>query len=250
MATRSSISLQRENGEIVSVYCHWDGYPDYNGALLLEHYNTPEKIEELLALGDMSSLSENIAPQEGEKHSFDSPAAGVCVFYHRDREEPWDRVKPMIHSKFEDVVNYYDGCEYNYLFKDGKWYYGGWKDKQPKELNQKACGLEESPMDIDSLVEEIRKLDWTAEYDGSSLELQTYSPAGQHFVRYIDGSDVDELIRNIYVVHEDFDVSYETYLWLDSLGHGCNGAPYDMKELYEDMEWCKNALLELYEELV
>ena len=40
---------------------------------------------------------------------------------------------------------------------------------------------------------------------------------------------------------------YETYLWLDSDGHGKNGAPYDMKDLYEDMEACREIIYELYE---
>lgn len=34
------------------------------------------------------------------------------------------------------------------------------------------------------------------------------------------------------------DISYETYIWLDDMGHGKNGAPFDMKDCYEDMEWC------------
>lgn len=32
------------------------------------------------------------------------------------------------------------------------------------------------------------------------------------------------------------------YLWLDDEGHGSNGAPYDMKDVYEDMEWWKDSL--------
>ena len=39
--------------------------------------------------------------------------------------------------------------------------------------------------------------------------------------------------------HESFDVSEEAYLWLDNFGHGKNGAPYDMKDVYEDMEEAK-----------
>lgn len=35
-------------------------------------------------------------------------------------------------------------------------------------------------------------------------------------------------------------------MWLDSDGHGINGAPYDMKDVYEDMEACQNMILELY----
>ena len=34
--------------------------------------------------------------------------------------------------------------------------------------------------------------------------------------------------------------------WLDSEGHGKNGAPYEMKAVLEDMEWLENKLFELY----
>ena len=56
MSTRSRIGLKQANGQIKSIYCHWDGYPEGVGKTLKEHYNSPEKIEELLELGDISSL--------------------------------------------------------------------------------------------------------------------------------------------------------------------------------------------------
>ena len=56
------------------------------------------------------------------------------------------------------------------------------------------------------------------------------------------------------VIHADFcydnyDCSYEAYLWLDNTGHGTNGAPYDMKDVYEDMEACEKMIFELWESL-
>jgi len=56
MATRSTIAIQYEDGTIESVYCHNDGYLSGVGETLLENYTTPEKVEEILALGDHSSL--------------------------------------------------------------------------------------------------------------------------------------------------------------------------------------------------
>lgn len=50
MSTRSTIGI-KENGIIRSIYCHWDGYPENNGKILYEHYNSKEKVEELLRLG-------------------------------------------------------------------------------------------------------------------------------------------------------------------------------------------------------
>ena len=70
-----------------AVYCHYDGYLAYNGAMLLEYYNTKERVEELISLGNISSLREKITPEKGSTHSFDKPDKDVTVFYGRDRGE-------------------------------------------------------------------------------------------------------------------------------------------------------------------
>ena len=51
---------------------------------------------------------------------------------------------------------------------------------------------------------------------------------------------------NILSYYQDFDVSYETSLWIGSDGHGKNGAPYEIKDIYEDMEECHEFIMELY----
>lgn len=58
MATRSNIGIKLDNGSIEMIYCHWDGYLSYNGKILLEHYNTTEKVNELIKLGNISTLGE------------------------------------------------------------------------------------------------------------------------------------------------------------------------------------------------
>lgn len=60
------------------------------------------------------------------------------------------------------------------------------------------------------------------------------------------GNNIECFCNNIYDYYDNFDVSYETYLWLDSDGHGVNGAPYDMKDIYEDMAWCQNKIYDIY----
>ena len=79
------------------------------------------------------------------------------------------------------------------------------------------------------------------------LNFSRISPAGQDFSFDIDTeNDLDLFRNNIFSYFSDFDVSYETYLWLDNTGHGKNGAPYDMKDLYEDMQECEGYILQLY----
>jgi len=103
MSTRSNIALEYNDGSIDRIYCHWDGYPDNNGRILLENYTTAEQVSEMLDLGDMSSLEANI-------HE--------TIYYARDRDE--DIEKPKKFSSREDAKN--DMEEFLYIFtKDGEW---------------------------------------------------------------------------------------------------------------------------------
>lgn len=83
MSTNSRIGIKRLDGTEKYIYCHWDGYVEHNGLLLQLCYDTPEKIEKLLDLGDLSSLGEYL--ETDHPHSFDNPKPDVCIAYHRDR---------------------------------------------------------------------------------------------------------------------------------------------------------------------
>ena len=84
--------------------------------------------------------------------------------------------------------------------------------------------------------------------DNICFDFGKYSPAGQdfHVSAELEDMEIDTLMDNLNSRYADFDCSEETYLWLDSTGHGTNGAPYDMKDLYEDMEACQEMIMELY----
>lgn len=126
MGTRSRIGILNDDNTVTSVYCHWDGYPEHNGKILYNYYNTKEKILELLSYGNISSLGENI----GTAHDFNKPVSGICTFYGRDRGE--NDVLPFIS---ESEKCYYDnGEEYNYLYKDGKWFINDPWNNVTKEL--------------------------------------------------------------------------------------------------------------------
>lgn len=86
------------------------------------------------------------------------------------------------------------------------------------------------------------------EYDDySNLTFQKYSPCGQdYFMEIKTLNNADKCVDEIKNVLDNFDVSYETYLWLDESGHGKNGAPYDMRDLYEDMEAVEEMISKLY----
>lgn len=115
MSTRSAIIMKQ--GDIyVGIYCHYDGYPEGVGKVLLEHYSDPEKVARLIALGSISSLGERVEPL-GE-HSFDAPEEGTTVAYHRDRGEEWDEsVTPAAGASWKNVSAQIGRNGYVYVFE-------------------------------------------------------------------------------------------------------------------------------------
>ena len=86
MATRSNIAIVNQDKSISSIYCHFDGYPEYVGKILLNHYNNVGIINELMDLGNLSQLCEKLY-SDNNSHTFDKPEPGVCVAYGRERGE-------------------------------------------------------------------------------------------------------------------------------------------------------------------
>jgi hypothetical protein len=123
MATRSTIAIELPDGKVKQIYCHWDGYLDHNGKLLLNNYNDPLIAEELIDLGSISSLRETV----GEKHNFDDsyahddPRYKWTTFYGRDRGE-----KEVNYHLFHDFEHYkrdHQYEEFEYILRiDGHWY--------------------------------------------------------------------------------------------------------------------------------
>jgi hypothetical protein len=119
MATRSRIGIENEDGTVSSIYCHWDGYPDHNGKILVAHYSDREKLKELIDLGAISSLRKNLINTSGT-HSFESPQEDVTVAYHRDRGED------LQEARIDESIKAYaesDYEEYGYVFTK----YSEWK---------------------------------------------------------------------------------------------------------------------------
>ena len=131
MGTRSKIAIEDQDGKVRSIYCHWDGYPSHHGPILLEHYTTQEKVESLIELGAISSLAQETEIPEGVDHSFDNPAKGIVVAYHRDRDED---LAIESHSNVEAFVKS-DVEQYGYVFTAaGEWLFvNGHKDSYTRE---------------------------------------------------------------------------------------------------------------------
>jgi hypothetical protein len=143
MATRSTISIELDDGVIKQVYCHWDGYLAHNGKLLLEHYADPIVAEELITVGSISSLRETT----GEQHSFDERYDATdarskwTTFYGRDRGE--EDAGYHMFKNFDDYVVNHQYEEYEYILRnDGLWYV--------------AAGNEVYVLLTDAIAEELR----------------------------------------------------------------------------------------------
>lgn len=137
MATRSNIGIVNDDGSVTGIYCHWDGYTENVGKLLLKHYNNSGIVNELMDLGNLSYLDKNLYCEDNN-HSFENPADGVCVAYGRDRGEKNADSKSFTNiSEFEKYANR-TTADYQYLFNNGKWQYrnhnGTWN-----ELTARVC---------------------------------------------------------------------------------------------------------------
>ena len=123
MSTRSKIGIINTDGSIDAIYCHSDGYPSHQTAILLDSYYSEERIRELINLGDISYLGHNIKPLTPE-HTFDRPDPDTVIAYHRDRDEDWGDVSPRHYAtKKEFLRNLYEPFAYLSKCKTQTWEY-------------------------------------------------------------------------------------------------------------------------------
>ena len=111
MSTRSRIGIELKNGSVLSVYHHWDGYPEWLGRILKTHYNTREKVAELIDGGDMSSCwTDTPFDYDGKASKY-----GPNYYSYRGDDSP-----PRLDANKYDYLA--DGEEYAYLYTlKGEW---------------------------------------------------------------------------------------------------------------------------------
>ncbi len=122
MSTRSLICMKLKDDQYKAIYCHSDGYLTFNGAMLYDHYQDKNKIEELLNLGHISCLGSIVNPDPRFPHDFDYSKRqdDVVVAYGRDRG---DKKQEAHICSLQDLKDW-DWIEYIYIFNDkGKWEY-------------------------------------------------------------------------------------------------------------------------------
>jgi hypothetical protein len=120
MGTRSRIGIQLSDDSILSVYHHWDGYPTWLGRILKTHYNTKEKVSELIDGGDMSCAwtkerwtGKELAPYV--KEIKEEEEYGPQYYAQRGDDCP-----PHLDNNVAEYLS--DGEEYAYIFTPtGEW---------------------------------------------------------------------------------------------------------------------------------
>lgn len=124
MSTRAIIAIEEERDRFAAVFLHFDGYLHGAGATLAEHYADTDRVQQLLALGNLIGLR----PSLGEKHDAkDNPLArrqGWTTTCHRDQGDEWEFVKPITFAGLgvlEARLMEFWFFEWAYLFKDGRW---------------------------------------------------------------------------------------------------------------------------------
>lgn len=132
MGTRSRIGIELPDHSVVSVYCHWDGYPEFNGKKLVQHYQNREDVQELIDGGSMSSLrtrtswssgaclrdeaGELITDDEGYIMSENDRDPQPQYYSERGEDEP------PVHTTFDQFVSDNCGEEYAYMYDlNGNW---------------------------------------------------------------------------------------------------------------------------------
>lgn len=140
MATRANIIVQTAPDTFKVIYTHSDGYPAWMGVYLDRFHNTEKAAKEIVRLGPMSELGARLAPNEGEKHSFDyrERAAFCSTFYKRDCDPKSRSLKTWPFGTLNEALNSADN-EYVYVWLQGKGWHicpadedtGAWLDPVP-----------------------------------------------------------------------------------------------------------------------
>ena len=154
MATRCYIAKQVGPDKFRTVFCHFDGYLEYVGAILAEHYDTEEKLDRLLDVGDIDMLYPQLDPDPDRPHSQQNPQENVTRAYGRDYGDPDSAAKMKSLRELDDDEGW---IEYVYVFTaDGQWKYfhNGQSQEGMHDLKSALANLEIEDPSMDQSDEE------------------------------------------------------------------------------------------------
>jgi len=126
MGTSSMIANYNEDGTVTATYCHYDGYLAYNGRLLFDSYNTPEKAKAVANAGYISSLKKDLQTSLDES-------------VHSNQD-------PITYSSIEDFLaegREFSMADYLYLFDGDAWFYAAANGNKKLLMEEVELNLKE-----------------------------------------------------------------------------------------------------------
>lgn len=208
MSTRSRIAIKQKDGIYKSIYCHSDGYLEYNGVILNKYYQDETKINLLINLGDISSLGCYVYPDTTKDHNFLNPQKDVTVAYHRDRGENLNfRVDNDKDSLIKNTVK--SDQEYLYLYENKQWFFADTRSMNYEDVE--LYNLEDILRERLLLDENMQTYDISDEIANNLIQYAK----DFDFYEYRDSYDNDEVAIN--EIKEMLSTKDGIYTILDSL---------------------------------
>ena len=106
MATRALIGYLDDSKKLTTTYNHYDGYPEYLGKVLKEHYSGEDKAKEVASVGYITSIDE-----DGKINSKFNETANTMIL----DEEAFSAA-----MQIGGEVNGY-GADYGYVYFNDEW---------------------------------------------------------------------------------------------------------------------------------
>lgn len=133
MSTRSHIIKKLSDNWYKGIYCHFDGYLEGVGLILNKCYNSPDAIDKLLDLGDISILG--LIPEDDPSLWIDrSHSKSEKCRSYKGRGEPDTEAR---FGKKVDFITY----DYTYVWEDDHWEVYNW-DEYLGRLDSLVANLE------------------------------------------------------------------------------------------------------------
>lgn len=129
------IGIEEADGRVLAIYCQYDGYPEHVGAMLFGHYSTEEKLRELLALGDLSTLHET---------------QKMCCAYGRDRGERNTEADEFPNADiYLSEARELRGASYAYLWRNRSWFFSPlYGERGLRPLTAEVAGVSDAGVEL------------------------------------------------------------------------------------------------------
>lgn len=115
MGTSCYLKAKTSDNKWSAIYVNFDSYPSYMMPLLNNHFNTQERIDAMMALGNLSFLHENLEPHIGDHRRQQNGTTAK----HRDLDDDLIIAKADTLDELEPLLDYL--VNYCYIYENNEW---------------------------------------------------------------------------------------------------------------------------------